>query len=150
MVTVAHGFSFVHEGVRKLQETVGTGKLRGVLRVDQVYAKYQHERLDLHHPRGGGPKFLQRPLYERYRAWMQALADSVLDGRVEETMARCMEAFNSAMSSAAPVDFNNLRRSGNPRVYSNGRLVYNRSAQQRRLSERELRTLRRGRGGRRR
>ena len=146
---MAHGFSFVREGVRRLQDLVGTGKLRGVLRVDQVYAKYQHERLDLHHPRGGGAKYLQRPLYEHHQQWLQWLARSVLDGELEETMARCMESFNSAMSRTTPIQFNNLRRSGNPRVYSNGRLVYNRTPHQRRLSARELQALRAGRGRRR-
>ncbi len=146
---MAHGFSFVRQGVRRLQDTVGQGKLRGVLRVDQVYAKYQHQRLDLRHPRGGAAKYLQRPLYEHYREWLQALAGSVLTGELEQTMARCMESFNSAMSRATPILYNNLRRSGNPRVYSNGRLVYNRPAHQRRLSERELRAMRAGRGRRR-
>jgi hypothetical protein len=146
VVSMAHGFSFVREGVRRLQDTVGQGKLRGALRVDQVYAKYQHERLDLRHPRGGSAKYLQRPLYEHYREWLQALADNVLTGELEQTMVRCMEAFNSAMSRATPIQYNNLRRSGNPRVYSNGRKIYDRAPHQRRLSARELRILRPHRG----
>lgn len=139
--------SFVREGVRELREKVGAGKLVGKLRVDQIYAKYQHERLDLKHPRGGGPKYLERPLYEHYSDYYKRLARAIPGGDVEHEMVRCMEALDSAMSSAAPIDHNNLRRSGNPRVYSNGRKVYDRAPHQRRMSDRELKLLRRrGRG----
>lgn len=144
---MAHGESFVREGVRRLRDQVGPGKLTGKLRVDQIYAKYQHERLDLRHPRGGGPKYLEGPLFANYQHYLQRLAGSVLSGDLEDAMIRCMEALNSAMSAAAPIDHNNLRRSGNPRVYSNGRKVYDRAPHQRRMSEAELKTLRRrGRG----
>lgn len=135
----------MREGVRRLRDQVGAGKLTGKLRVDQIYAKYQHERLDLKHPRGGGPKYLEGPLFARYQDYLQHLADAVLSGDLEDAMAKCMEALDSAMGAAAPIDHNNLRRSGNPRVYSNGRKVYDRAPHQRRMSDRELKTLRRAR-----
>lgn len=140
------GDRFTRQGWRRLMDQVGRGKLTGKLVVDQVYARYHHERLDLHHPRGGGPKYLERPLLAHYGDWLQRVADEVLTGNPEQAMAECMESFNGAMSRSAPILFNNLRRSGNPRVYSRGALVYNRPAWQHRLSREELRALRRGRG----
>lgn len=140
---------FTQTGWRRVSEQVGDGHLVGKLVVDQVYAKYHHERLDLHHPRGGGPKYLERPLFANYQDYLSRLTTAILDGDPEETMAHCMESLNGSMSAAAPIEFNNLRRSGNPRVYSNGSKVYDREAQQPRLNREELRLLRRGRRGRR-
>lgn len=133
---------FVNAGYHRVLDQVGEGHLVGKLTVDQVYAKYHHERLDLHHPRGGGPKYLEAPLFANSSDYWQRIAASILDGDPEEAMKWVVEALNSAMSSRAPIQFNNLRRSGNPRVYSNGRLVYDRAAWQHRLTREELRLLR--------
>lgn len=140
---MAEARRFTKAGWRELLEQVGSGRLSGVVRVDQVYAKYHHERLDLRHPRGGGPKYLERPLFENYQDYLARVARALLDGNPEREMAECMEALNTAMSARAPIEFNNLRRSGNPRVFSQGRKVYDRAAWQRRLSREELRMLRR-------
>lgn len=143
---------FSDEGYKRVRQQVGIGLLKGLLRVDQVYAKYHHERLDLHHPRGGGPKYLEQPLMASYQAYLQRIANALLDEGTspEQAMIDSMEALNGAMSAAAPIEFNNLRRSGNPRVYSNGRKVYDRPAWQKRLTKTQLRNLRRyRRGGRR-
>lgn len=140
---MAEARRFTKAGWRELLEQVGSGKLSGVDRVDQVYAKYHHERLDLRHPRGGGPKYLERPLFENYQDYLARVARALLDGNPEREMAECMEALNTSMSARAPIEFNNLRRSGNPRVFSQGRKVYDRAAWQRRLSREELRMLRR-------
>lgn len=133
------------EGIRELHEMVGRGALVGKVVVDQVYAKYQHERLDLKHPRGGGPRYLAGPLYSNHHGYLERLAKSVLEGELERTMLDCMESLNGSMSAAAPINHNNLRRSGSPRVTSDGRLIAYRKAQQRRLTEQELRALHRGR-----
>lgn len=137
---------FTQTGWRRVRDQVGTGRLVGKLVVDQVYAKYQHERLDLSHPRGGGAGYLRKPLHANYADYLQRIAGSLLDGDPARTMAECMEALNTAMSAAAPIEMNNLRRSGNPRVFDSGSKVYDRPAWQRRMSDDELRSLRRGRG----
>jgi hypothetical protein len=141
---------FTVSGWRRVQEQVGSGWLTGKLVVDQIYAKYQHERVDLAHPRGGGAQFLRNPLNANHGDYLQRLARSMLSGDPAQTMAECMESLNSAMSAAAPIQYNNLRRSGNPKVFDNGREVYNRPPWQRRLSDEELRGLRRGKRRRRR
>jgi hypothetical protein len=136
---------FTDTGWRRVRDQVGSGWLTGKLVVDQVYAKYQHERLDLAHPHGGGAKYLERPLQSNHADYWRRIAAEMLDGDPIQGMIDVMESLNTAMSSAAPVDVNNLRRSGSPRVFDNGREVYNRPPWQRRLSDEELRGLRRGR-----
>lgn len=136
---------FTKSGWRRLLLQVGEGSLSGKLIVDQVYAKYQHERADLVHPRGGGPFYLRRPLYDHYQDYLARVAREFLDGDPEREMAECMEALSTRMSAATPIEMNNLRRSGNPQVWSRGRKVYDRPAAQRRLTSAELRQLRRGR-----
>ena len=138
---------FVQTGWRRAVEQVGgSGKLTGTLRVNQVYAKYQHQRMDLVHPRGGMALYLTVPFFTNYADYLQRLADAFLSGDPEGEMADCMEALNTAMSAHTPVLFNNLRRSGNPRVVSNGATVYNRAPWQRRLTRAQLNQLRRGQG----
>jgi hypothetical protein len=136
---------FTQEGWKLVRDRVGQGKIVGKLRVNQVYAKYQHERMDLSHPRGGGPKYLERPLLQNAGHYLQRIANEIPDGDPVAGMIDAMENLNDAMAAAAPVLFDNLRRSGNPKVYDRGALVYNRPPQQPRLSKRQLRALRRGR-----
>lgn len=134
---------FTRTGWRRVLDQVGEGHLTGTLTIDQVYAKYQHERTDLVHPRGGGPAYARRPLFANYQDYISRVAKALLDGDPERAMADCMESLNSATAKATPVQFTNLRRSGHPRVYSNGRRVYDRTPWQHRLSREELRVLRR-------
>jgi hypothetical protein len=131
---------FSQTGWRRVRDQVGAGWLTGKLVVDQVYAKYQHERMDLTHPRGGGPKYLEAPLYANHGDYLRRVAQSFLTGDPVRTMADCMESLNTAMGAAAPVELTNLRRSGSPRVFDNGRTVYYRPPWQRRMSEQELRS----------
>jgi hypothetical protein len=138
------GFRFTQSGWRRVLLQVGEGNLTGKLVVDQVYAKYQHERTDLRHPRGGGAHYLRDSFQARYANYLRRVAKAFLDGDPEQAMAECMEDLNGAMSAATPVLYNNLRRSGNPQVHSRGRKVYDRKPQQRRLTSAELKLLRRG------
>jgi len=139
------GDKFTVTGWKRVRAQVGSGHLTGKLVVNQVYAKYQHERLDLSHPRGGSAKYLEGPLYTNYADYYRRLAKQVLDGDLTQAMIDVVESLNTAMSSAAPIEANNLRRSGSPRVFDNGAEVYHRPAWQRRLSEQELRAQRRSR-----
>ena len=117
------------------------GWLRGSVTVDQVYAHYQHERLDLKHPRGGTAKYLERPLMERYPAYLAELAHHVLDpaDTLVHAMARNMENLSDAVEATAPREFGDLRRSGHPKVTAGGRTVYDRAPRVGRLSAADLR-----------
>jgi hypothetical protein len=126
------------EGLLELSEFIGHGDLVGSVIVDQIYAHYQHERLDLHHPRGGGPKYLERPLYEDASLFMEIIAENLLKDGPVRGMAQCMEHLSARIEITAPVLFWNLRRSGHPMVTSDGEIVYDREPYQHRLTEEEL------------
>lgn len=133
------------ERMAELADRVGRGDLVGSVEVDQIYAQYQHEGLDLRHPRGGQAKYLEQPLYDKADRYLQDVADAVLDGRAADAMADAMEDLSGQVQKLAPVDFNNLRQSGHPVVTDDGATVYDRAPIQRRLTEEELKQLRRGR-----
>lgn len=145
-VSVTASYRFTQSGWRKVLLQVGEGHLTGKIVVDQVYAKYQHERTDLVHPRGGGAGYLRRPLFDNYPDYLARVAKAFLEGNPERTMAECMELLAMRSAAATPLLFSNLRRSGNPQVFSRGRKVYDRKPLQRRLSREELKLVRRRRG----
>lgn len=135
--------TFVKVGWRKVLLQVGEGHLTGYLTIDQVYAKYQHERADLIHPRGGSAYYLRDTFQARYALYLRKIAKSFLHGDPDEAMSEAMESLDRARIRATPVLYRNLRRSGHTRVYSRGRKVYERLPEQHRLSREELRAQRR-------
>ena len=136
------------ERMTLLSEKVGGDFCVGKVVVDQVYAKYIHEDLNLHHPRGGGAKYLSRPLEENYRTYFQQVADSALDdGGVRGMIASVQElAGDGGVKSHAPSLFGELRSSGHPIVYSpastplgDGVVKFDRPPSVERLTEAQLR-----------
>lgn len=119
---------------------VGEGTLVGRVTVDQVYARYQHERLDLFHPRGGGPGYLRNPLFRRSGEFLNRLASRLSLGRggLAEAMGWSMEQLCSDVAREAPVEFSDLRFSGAPRVMDEGLIVYDRPPIIGRLSKEQL------------
>jgi hypothetical protein len=117
-------------------------RLSGSVEVDQVYAHYQHERLDLHHPRGGMAKYLERPLMDNYRVYLEEYAREVLseDGG-HGAMKRAMEdlAGLGGVARHAPVEFSDLRMSGHPQVKLGDETIYDRPPVRHRLTKEELR-----------
>lgn len=135
------------ERIRELAEKVGDGTLSGKVVVDQRYAKYQHERLDLKHDEGRIAKYLETPLHQQHEGYLEGLARNVLDGDLEGAMASNMEDLADQVEQLAPIDFNDLPRSGNPVVVSNGEEVYNRPPIVPRLTEEQLKAKRRLKNG---
>lgn len=131
------------EGLDELAALVGEGLLVGQVEVDQVYAQFQHEGLDLHHPRGGKARYLADPLNERYRRYLQHIADKLLETGPIEPMIDSMEDLSDQVEEHAPLLFGNLRESGHPSVSQGGELVYDRPPIQHRLTEKELEEQRR-------
>lgn len=129
------------ERLAELRRMTGSrdGMIEGTVTVDQVYAHYQHERLDLHHPRGGEAKYLERPLMERFRTYLTSYARELLENGGQQAMARSMEHLSDQVEERAPVEFADLRRSGRPEVFQGGRRIFNREPKVHRLTEAELR-----------
>ena len=141
-LVVAKTGTFIRYGIPELQRRVGEGTLRGLVVLDQVYAKYQHERMDLRHPRGGQAKFMELTIAIRSSVWMGWLAEATLDGDLVRVMADCMEDLDDMMKVLIPTELGVLKNSGNPRVLDEFRMVYNRPARWRRLTDSELNALR--------
>ena len=130
------------ERITALMEQVGTGDLTGSVEVNQRYSHWQHEGINFDHPRGGQALFLSTPLMERYPAYLEAIAKTVLEDGGKDAMAASMENLSEAVAALAPVEFANLRASGHPTVTDNGAVVYDRAPLQHRLTEAELRAER--------
>jgi hypothetical protein len=133
------------ERIDELIGFVGPGLLSGVVSVDQVYAKYQHERMDLHHPRGGKARYLADPLVQNYARYLGEIANHALeeDG-CRRGMYDSMTHLVNASAAETPVEFVNLIRSQAIEVRDNGAVWRSRPAYQHRLSEQELKDERRG------
>ena len=125
--------------MNQLDAMVGHGEVEGKVIVDQVYAKYQHERLDLRHPGGGGPKYLGGPLLIQFREYYDRIADHVLDAGPVAPMIANVEDLSLQVFENAPFEFGDLRASGHPVVKDNGAVVYDRAPNCHRLSREELR-----------
>jgi len=123
--------------IDELRKMVGSGKLTGSVTCDQVYAHFQHERADLHHPRGGGPFFLSKPLMEHYRDYLDDYAKTVLTDGGQEAMKRSMEHLSDAVEVTAPREWGDLRESGHPKVEQGG-TIYDRPPKVGRLTKQEL------------
>ena len=106
--------------------------------MNQVYAHYQSERLDLVHPRGGGPKYLTRPLMDGYRDYLTDYARTVLHDGGQPAMKRSMEHLSDQVELTAPREWGDLRKSGHPQVTQGGRTLYDRPPKAARLTKQEL------------
>jgi hypothetical protein len=134
------------KGCNRLLKIVGDKEMEGKLVVDQVYAKFQHESLDLQHPTGGA-KFLTKALLTEYRSVFRGLArDAYRPLGLASAMAAGMERVNKTMSKNAPRMHRDLRNSGAPSVKDRGRFVYKRAPVVPRLSKSQLKARDRARG----
>jgi hypothetical protein len=124
--------------IDELRKQVGSEKLTGTVTVDQVYAHMQHERLNLVHPRGGGPKYLERPLMDHYRDYLDDYAKTVLRDGGQPAMKRSVEHLSDEVELAAPREWGDLKDSAHPSVEQGGRTLYDRAPKAGRLSKQEL------------
>ena len=127
--------------IAQLREMTGSreGYLRGSVIVDQVYAHYQHEHLEFHHPRGGRAKFLEAPLMEHYHDYLAAYARTVLDNGGQAAMRSAVEDLTDQVERHAPREWGDLLRSGHPQVHLGERQIYDRPPKVHRLTAQELR-----------
>jgi hypothetical protein len=127
------------ERIAELRHMVGDGqRLQGSVTCDQRYAKYQHEHMELHHPRGGSAKYLERPLMDGYRAYLNDYARTVLHDGGQPAMKRSMEHLSDQVEVTAPREWGDLMRSGHPQVTQGERTIYDRAPKAARLTAEEL------------
>lgn len=130
-------------GIDEIKQLVGDGDLVGALNVDQVYAHYQHEGMDLNHPNGGQAKFLETALHANAGSYMQKIADTILEGGAVDAMIDVVEQLDDDSAQLTPKETTVLARSGHPTVTDNGALVYDRAPEVPRLTDAELRAIHR-------
>lgn len=132
--------------IDQLQWAVGIGDLVVKVEMDQVYAKYQHERTDLRHPRGGEAGYLRNALHMNQGEYLQHLANRLLTADGSDLVSGAVDVARQLSRQGeqrAPVEFVNLRRSGHPTVTDNGAVVFDEPPAVPRLSEEQLRAQRR-------
>jgi hypothetical protein len=128
------------ERIGELRRMTGAPeKLHGQVEVNQVYAHYQHEHLEFHHPRGGQARFLQAPLLEHFSRYLGDYARTVLSDGGQDAMRRSVEHLSDQVETQAPREWGDLRKSGHPEVHQAGRVVYDRPPKVHRLTAEELR-----------
>jgi hypothetical protein len=125
--------------IDELRHKIGSDKIVASCTVDQVYAKYQHERMELHHPRGGSAKYLQKPLMDRYRDYLDDYAKTVLHDGGQPAMERAARDLVAQVEVHAPREWGDLRKSGHGQVTQGGRTIYDRPPKAARLTKEELR-----------
>jgi hypothetical protein len=124
--------------IDELQKLVGSERLTASVTVDQVYAHYQHERLELRHPRGGSAKYLEKPLMARYRDYLTDFARTVLSDGGRPAMQRAAEHLSDELELTAPREWGDLMKSGHPQVSVGGHVTYDRPPKAARLTAQEL------------
>lgn len=122
------------ERTEALAEMVGDDDLRGEFRVEKVYAAVQHERgwenyLGVYGPKkikmyhnGGGAKFVEAPLKERYELFFQRLADGTLRGTIRDDMKDAMKDLDDELQVRAPERDGELKRAGSYTVTDDDRI----------------------------
>lgn len=133
--------STAFDGLDQFLDELGEGDLVGRVVVDQVYAKYQHERADLKHPDGGEPFYLRNGLFEPVERWVAELGDHLVtpEGpRLRDGMQHVAEGISDEVYKRAPFEFGDLRGSGHPTVEDDGAVVYDRPPNVARLSDSDL------------
>jgi len=129
------------ERISHLRDIVGrTADVTAHVEVNQVYAHYQHERLDLNHPRGGRAKYLEAPLYDGYRDYLEWYANEVLQNGGTRALERAAEHLSDQVEVTSPREWGDLARSGHPSVTAGERVIYDRAPKVDRLTEEELKT----------
>lgn len=131
--------TFVDNVDRLLRET--PDKIEGRVEVDQVYAHYQHEHPEFHHPDGGQAFYLTEPLYAKADRYLKHIAERAIGQHglgIREAMIENMEDLSLEVYQRAPWEFADLRASGHPIVEENGTVVYDRKPMVGRLDAAEL------------
>lgn len=129
------------EGIQQLINRTAGGRIKATVTVDQPYAQDQHETLYYRHPRGGRAKYLEAPLFENHRTWMQNFANRLLRARKDATelwAEECGVPLKNAVAKNAPVEFGDLKMSAGLVVREGSSVVRSDPPAQSRLTEAEL------------
>lgn len=129
------------DGIQQLIQRTTGGAVKATVTVDQPYAQDQHETLFYRHPRGGRAKFLEGPLFENHREWIEGFAKRLLNARLDAARLwgdECGVPLKNAVAKNAPVEFGDLKMSAGLVVREGASVVRDEPPAQQRLTEAEL------------
>lgn len=129
--------SFV-DGISALIKKTGE-RYSAHVEVDQVYAHYQHEHPEFHHPDGGQAFYLRDPLLQKAQSYYGKIGAAAVHGGIEKAMIEIAEDLSLEVYNRAPWEFADLRASGHPTVEKDGKVIYDRAPMCKRLDAEELR-----------
>lgn len=123
----------------ELSRRVGHGRIEASVKIDQIYAEYQHNIPELRHPTGGKAFFLTDALIGNFPRWYQQIANHLYSPLgVNHWMIRISDNFASQTKRRMPYFLGDLSRSTQPRVKQGGAFIYEGSAKGR-MSKNTLR-----------
>lgn len=128
------------EGIQHLIDQT-PDRIKFGVEVDQVYAHYQHEHPEFHHPDGGSAFYLRDPLLSKSRRYLEHVAQHCITAKglgLRQAMIDNAEDLSLEVYHRAPWEFGDLRASGHPWVEEDGTRVYDRAPLCKRLSAEEL------------
>lgn len=128
------------EGIEDLIRRTTGPRIKATVTVNQPYAQDQHETMHYRHPRGGQAKYLELPMFEGFRGWLQEFADGLLDegADTEQGWGKVGRHLQEVVKENAPREFGDLLDSAALLVKSGGSIVLDIPAKQGRLSDAEL------------
>lgn len=118
----------------ELKEKVGQGKISSEIKVNQVYARRQHQGIHLNHPAGGQALFLRTALMSTHQSHYRQVAAELFDGNLRALFIRYAERVARESRGRTPVELGNLKNSDSTKVRERGRVIYRRPAERPRLS----------------
>lgn len=129
------------DGLQDLIDRTAGPRVVARVKVDQIYAKYQHESLDLRHS-SGQAKYLEAPLFENAGQIVQKFANRVLvrgTNTAVEWGKHVGQPVHGYVKRFAPKMFGDLSQSASLTVKEGSAVVYSIPATQQRLTKVQLR-----------
>lgn len=107
-----------------------------------IDAEVQERHREFNHPRGGKAGYLGDHVLASQQEWMRKLAGALITPEgsdITKAAADIADDMSAGVSRFAPVEFDDLRRSGHATVTDNGRVVHDEGPEVPRLSDEQLR-----------
>lgn len=128
--------------MRELSLLVGPGPLQALVGFDEPYAHRQHEDLRFKHIHGGGPKFLEKALFENIPVTMEIIAkNGFLDLPRGVAVAGEYVATEARRNAPKRPEAGNLEHSDYVTVMDRGVPVYHRPSSRPYLSKEDIKRI---------
>lgn len=125
--------------IAELRRRIPDKSVKATVKVDQIYAHYQHEGLDFEHPAGGQAKYLEQPWMGHATDFQRRFAKDLLSPEGVESAARGIALDGVTMVyEHAPLEFGDLKASGHATVEVDGVVKFDQPPAVGRLGKEDL------------